>query len=191
MDTLNFSTYISADSISGIDNSSFEQRIKKIYDMLEGKMSSDWQCETFNTLFDYNLLDDEFFDDFHKKITEKVGIFLQNFGPSKGYKPVCKTSWFNVAFPGQNQEFHIHANSHISAVYYVKAPKNSGDIIFDSPMKTMFPLPYKDYSETRLFRTPVAGDVVMFKSNVSHMVATNKSDDVRISISMNFTVEKE
>ena len=38
--------------------------------------------------------------------------------------------WANINPPGGYNMPHIHPNSHFSGVYYIKAPKDSGNISF-------------------------------------------------------------
>jgi ectoine hydroxylase-related dioxygenase (phytanoyl-CoA dioxygenase family) len=55
----------------------------------------------------------------------------------------------------------------------------------------MYPLPKEEtvtYAGVKTFKfTPVANDLLIFRSNVMHMVNQNKSDRDRVSISINFT----
>ena len=42
--------------------------------------------------------------------------------------------WANINPPGGMNRAHQHPNSHLwSGVYYIKAPKNSGDLKIDDP----------------------------------------------------------
>ena len=41
--------------------------------------------------------------------------------------------WANINPPGGYNMPHVHPNSHYSGVYYIKAPKNSGNIVFNEP----------------------------------------------------------
>ena len=44
--------------------------------------------------------------------------------------------WANINPPGGYNRPHIHPNSHFSGVYYIKATKDSGDIVFNDPRST-------------------------------------------------------
>ena len=44
--------------------------------------------------------------------------------------------WANINPPGGYNKPHLHPNSHFSGVYYIKAPKNSGQIVFNEPRAT-------------------------------------------------------
>jgi uncharacterized protein (TIGR02466 family) len=75
-------------------------------------------------------------------------------------------------------------------VYYVQALPNCGDILFfDSRGGTFWPDSKAVTNEVRLARTyhrvtPKPGRLVLFPNYVEHMVETNLSNDIRISIAM-------
>jgi uncharacterized protein (TIGR02466 family) len=85
----------------------------------------------------------------------------------------------------------MHSNNHFSAVYYIKTPENCGNIVFKKDsLDEMFPLPIDEYNEvasySTRFITPKSGVLIIFKSNIQHMVEKNKSNNDRVSIAMNF-----
>jgi quercetin dioxygenase-like cupin family protein len=65
----------------------------------------------------------------------------------------------------------------ISAVYYIRVPSDSGDLILtgDSRQKTILPR---------------EGMFVFFQPDVLHEVTENKSGATRLSIGMNFGIRK-
>ena len=174
------------------------QELKKIYT----SSATAWRCSTFNTLDLYNWETDR--DPSVLELIEKcarnVGDFAQSFSsaPLDNYELACTGFWFNVAEPGAYQEYHQHASSHFSLCYYLNVPKNSGNIVFKSfeSMFDMCPLPIPDqYVNTNSYKTvsytPSAGSLLIFRSNVLHMVEQNLSNENRISISMNFNLIKK
>jgi uncharacterized protein (TIGR02466 family) len=92
----------------------------------------------------------------------------------------------------------MHPNSLWSGVYYIKAPKNCGDLKIDDPraaasmcrprMRERYNPP--ETAPTRLWREthykPKAGRLIMFPSWLVHCVDPNDSNDIRISVSFNF-----
>ena len=85
---------------------------------------------------------------------------------------------------------HTHPNSLLSAAYYVKAKKNSGQIKFYDPkeMKVMYHPPIKTYNEISaevIKIEPEEGKLLLFPSYLYHAVDENLSDDDRIVISFN------
>ena len=89
---------------------------------------------------------------------------------------------------------HVHANSFFSGAYYVKVPKNSGQIKFNDPRsgpKYIFPNrkkePLPEHLWTEVYVQPVENRVIMFPAWLEHLVDLNESNDTRISVSFNFT----
>ena len=114
--------------------------------------------------------------------------------------------WANINPPGGYNRPHLHPNSHFSGAYYIKAPKNSGQIVFNEPRsgahmvmprrKEGLP-PSSSWKEgkkgtppSHLWREvridPLEGRILMFPSWLWHCVEPNQSNDIRISVSFNF-----
>ena len=88
---------------------------------------------------------------------------------------------------------HAHPNSMMSAAYYVKAKKNSGNINFFDPkeIKTMYHPPYKEYndlSSEAVKIEPEEGKLLLFPAYLQHSVDKNLSDEDRIVISFNVDI---
>ena len=154
---------------------------------------SGWICDTFNTDGLYDLYQDPVFQPILQDIKSEVLKFSKEFGQGND-DIMYNGGWINLAPPGAYQEYHVHGNSHFSIVYYIDVPNNSGDIVFLSPEATvadMYPLPKEEkvtYAGMKTFKfKPAANDLLIFRSNVMHMVNQNKSNRDRISISINFT----
>lgn len=168
--------------------------ISKAIDLQQStKQKTNWRCDTFNTLDAYDMLSDPLFFKLFEEIKMHTKIFCKDFGVEA--KDVTITdSWINVAGTGGYQEYHIHTGSHFSLAYYAMAPKNSGNIVFRSHEADtdMYPLPrgeltpssYKTYSIQ-----PQEGMLLIFRSNLRHMVEKNLSNENRISISMNLDIK--
>ena len=151
---------------------------------------TDWRCDTYNTLDSYSLKNDTLFVDLIERITKEVVGFSKSFGVTSE-NINCSDAWLNLAHPNSYQEYHTHPNNHFSAVYYVKTPKNSGNIVFRSAESytDMYPLPSKSFEIPNCksyWVSPVECDLIIFRSNLSHMVEQNKSSDDRVSIALNF-----
>ena len=151
-----------------------------------------WICNTFNTDCLYDLTTDSVFQKVYEDIKADVIKYSKEFGmPFDNIN--CNGAWINLARPGAFQEYHMHGNSHFSAVYYINVPENSGDIVFKSHEAAfdMYPLPAENkvtYAGFKTFTfTPVNNDLVIFRSNIMHMVTQNNSNHDRVSIAINFT----
>ena len=108
-------------------------------------------------------------------------------------EPFLGNMWANINPPGSMNRAHQHPNSLWSGVYYIKAPKNSGQLKIDDPRASasMFrPRQKKEKLPERLWREthyePIAGRCIMFPSWLMHCVDPNESNDIRISVSFNF-----
>ena len=108
-------------------------------------------------------------------------------------EPVLGNMWANINPPGGMNRAHQHPNSLWSGVYYIKAPKNCGQLKIDDPRSVACmsrPRQKEGAVPARLFREthyePVAGRLIMFPAWLMHCVDPNESDDIRISVSFNF-----
>ena len=108
-------------------------------------------------------------------------------------EPTMGNMWANINPSGAMNRPHIHPNSHFSGVYYIKAPKNSGQIVFNDPRTTshmVMPNRIKETPPPHLWREvridPLEGRIIIFPAWLWHCVEPNESNDIRISVSFNF-----
>ena len=108
-------------------------------------------------------------------------------------EPVLGNMWANINPPGGSNRAHQHPNSLWSGVYWIKTPKNCGQLKIDDPRSVacMTRPRQKDTKKPdRLWREthyePIAGRCIMFPSWLMHCVDPNESNDIRISVSFNF-----
>ena len=137
--------------------------------------------------------------------TEEVGSFiggifpkiqnaLDDLGWDKEKNEVKITSmWAIINKKNAYNGRHIHANNYISAAYYVKAPKDCGDIIFYDPRdaKTIRKPSISNSNQLNsevVSVTPQEGLLVLFPSYIHHSVNPNNSEDERIVISFNINL---
>lgn len=152
------------------------------------KVKTNWNCDTFNTHELYDLLKDKKMKSFISLCEAEVNNFSKYFGVSTPAK--CVDAWINVSSPGNYQEYHIHPLRHFSLVYYVKSNEESGNIRFKfNNANDMFPLPIQNYTDASFddcYYKPEECSVLIFRSNLQHMVEKNKSMEDRISVALNF-----
>tara|TARA_Y100001936_G_C15928993_1_gene588277 strand:+ start:66 stop:662 length:597 start_codon:yes stop_codon:yes gene_type:complete len=102
--------------------------------------------------------------------------------------------WAIINTGGSGNLRHQHGNSTISGAYYVRAPVNSGDIVFYDPR------PAPVYSHPNVVNanllnaqvngiSPKEGALVLFPSYLDHSVNENKSSEERIVISFNIRIQ--
>ena len=107
---------------------------------------------------------------------------------SSMWSVINKKNTFNIK--------HVHPNAAMSAAYYVKAKKNSGDIVFYDPkeVKTMYHPPIKTFNEISseaITIEPEEGKLLLFPAYLYHSVKENLSNDDRIVISFNVNIIKQ
>jgi len=106
--------------------------------------------------------------------------------------------WINVNKKNHYNGLHDHPNCHISGVFWIKIPKNSGKISFQTP---------RCFERSRLLQTipeklkekffvseswnisPQEGTILLFPSDLKHEVFPNQSDEDRISIAFNLNFQ--
>tara|TARA_B100000989_G_scaffold283481_1_gene249414 strand:- start:736 stop:1350 length:615 start_codon:yes stop_codon:yes gene_type:complete len=113
-----------------------------------------------------------------KYVPEKVGM-------SEIWAIINKKGTFNKS--------HNHPGSYLSAAYYVKAPKNCGNINFYDPNEIKkFNSPaienLTELSTSGFSIKPEEGNLLIFPSYLYHDVGKNLSDDDRIVISFNVSI---
>jgi hypothetical protein len=82
--------------------------------------------------------------------------------------------WFNAMGPGHRTAPHHHDENDelLSAVYYIRVPANSGDLVL--------------YDEGKpIIIHPQQGKLVLFAPQVLHEVTTNNSRELRLSVAIN------
>ena len=107
-------------------------------------------------------------------------------------------AWVNINETGDYNVTHDHPDCDLSGVLWVKAPKDCGDIVFDSPVG------FQTYREVNSYRddfkrenaifksyyyTPKEGRILMFPSYLKHDVKKNISQEDRISVSFNIRLD--
>jgi uncharacterized protein (TIGR02466 family) len=144
-----------------------------------------WVCETYHTGNVIDLREDEFFKPLIADVTNKVRDFALVYGIEKSIK--CTGAWVNIAMKGDYQEVHTHPKNHFSAVYYVSTPDKCGNIVFKKE-NSMFPLDETSVplSFSHCEYVVEASKLLVFPSDLHHMVKANKSDEPRICIALNF-----
>ena len=82
--------------------------------------------------------------------------------------------WFNAMETGHRTEPHHHDENDelLSAVYYIRVPGNSGDLILHE-------------ADKQVIIQPQEGKLVMFAPAVLHEVTENLSPEMRLSVAFN------
>ena len=96
-------------------------------------------------------------------------------------------SWLNYTKSGQFHHKHAHPNSFVSGVLYLKAAREQDKIYFykDSYQQVKITTEnYNVYNSDSWWFEVGAGDLMLFPSNLTHMVETVQGED-RISLAFN------
>ena len=82
--------------------------------------------------------------------------------------------WFNAMEAGQRTAPHHHDENDelLSAVYYIRVPEHSGDLVLHSEGR-------------KIMVQPQEGKLVMFAPDVLHEVTANLGTGLRLSVAMN------
>ena len=131
---------------------------------------------------------------FIKNISTSIEKVISDMNWAKEKQTVkISNMWAIVNTGGSTNSRHQHGNSTLSGAYYVRAPKNCGDIVFYDPR----PAPVFSYPtavSSNLLNaqvnsiTPKEGALILFPSYVDHSVNENLSNSERIVISFNIII---
>jgi len=130
---------------------------------------------TINKLKEYTL----------QLVTELAAPYIsQNF---RDFKFWHTNGWINYSPPGIHMPIHGHGGPKIALTYYIKAPKNSGDLLLIDPRNGCdWDNGNDGLNGTKFQRIkPAESKIVFFPGFLLHMVEPNKSDEVRVSLSTN------
>lgn len=99
--------------------------------------------------------------------------------------------WANVSPKHASNKIHDHANCLLSGVYYLKTPKDCGNLMFYDPRsaRTFYkPLvqDFTPFTADAIAYEPQAGLLLIFPSWLKHGVEPNLSDSDRVSVSFNY-----
>ena len=118
--------------------------------------------------------------------------------PNSNYGISTTSGWFIRQFEGEYNPVHVHPDSMVSCVGYLKLPKGIEDE-WEEDYKDHHPshghiqffhgssLPY---SSTNFMFKPQVGDFIIFPAHMFHTVYPFKTKGERISFSVNLTVHR-
>ena len=147
-----------------------------------GYQSSDIDYKSFTQLYFLSEI-----------ITSKTTEYKMLLGLKE--KSTFDNMWINI---NRKKDFnipHIHPNSSISGVFYVKVSENFGDIVFENPFLENISycweqeiLNYNNYTSCKWNVKPEENKLLLFPSFLRHYVKPNMSKDDRICMSFNLGV---
>jgi len=96
--------------------------------------------------------------------------------------------WGNRNPKGSKHHEHVHPNSIISGVFYLRQDPKLPPIQFSKANQhaiKLDPRKYNNYNAETFMLPCVAGELILFPSNLKHSVPINQGDEERISLSFN------
>ncbi len=96
--------------------------------------------------------------------------------------------WGNRNPKGSKHHDHVHPNSIVSGVFYLRQDPKLPPIQFSKANQHAMKLDPKQYNvyNSETFLLPcTAGELILFPSNLKHSVPVNQGDEERISLSFN------
>ena len=128
--------------------------------------------------------------DLKKIILKHINTYAKEFNLKKELK--ISNLWININGYKDSNMVHLHTKSIVSGVFYVKVPKNSGNLTFHNPtedfMSTIFDnniSEYNKHNSSIWSFIPQENLLFLFPSHYRHSVTANMSKEKRISISFN------
>ena len=123
---------------------------------------------------------------------ESLNKYTKNILQSE-QRLVITQCWANKNPPGSKHHEHVHPNSILSGVFYLRQDKTLPPISFAKTNQHAMKLDPKKYNNlnSETFLLPcVAGELLLFPSSLKHSVPTNMGKESRLSLSFNtFSVD--
>lgn len=130
----------------------------------------------------HNFHSDEIFQEVFKNIPQ---------APNKPLKSIAMHQWININKKGDSNVIHSHdpyKGFALSGVFYIRAPRNCGNIVFYDPRHYLTSAPDQEYyndQNDNYWIEPKENLLLIFPSWLTHSVDTNQNSIERISISFN------
>jgi uncharacterized protein (TIGR02466 family) len=120
-----------------------------------------------------------------------LDMIKKNLKFKKEVKIILNNLWINENYKECYNEPHYHPNSNFSGVFYIKTPKECGNLIFikdsGSSMNGLALFLEEIGSSTYTIK-PEENLLILFPSNFLHYAEPNKSEESRISIAFNVSM---
>jgi uncharacterized protein (TIGR02466 family) len=144
---------------------------------------------------DKNVLDRPDFAHVRAIVLREIDLYARELlRVSKGVEFYLTNSWVNIHRRGDSAIPHLHHNSLISGVLYLKATETSGALVFHRELLSLIPFPpaldldmdsFNIYNCKSWSHAPKTNDICLFPSVVMHSVDPNESDEERWCLAFN------
>jgi uncharacterized protein (TIGR02466 family) len=127
-------------------------------------------------------------------ITEHGKAYWKELGLSNMLDPYILQLWATATHKGGFVASHNHNPVPISGVFYLKAKTEQGNLFLENPLDLVIgksPRQVDALTPTRLNYeiTAVSGKLVLFPGWMKHFTKPNPTDDLRMSMAVNFGCE--
>ena len=173
----------------------FQELNEKLYKYIKELHSKNPDGITKSNLLGWHSEDFDLESDEPKYFINSISSCLNDAFLDMGWDLVNQkvnitSMWSVINKKNASNARHIHSNNYISAAYYVKAPKNCGDIKFHDPrsakvIRTPITKKPNNLNLEVINITPQEGLLVLFPSYLHHSVDMNNSSVERVVISFN------
>ena len=140
-----------------------EEEIRKSGD------KQDYKTNVKAYMTDWVMTDKPGFNQLSEKV-KAISNFLSKKYYNRELEPRISDMWGMIYKKGEYAIEHDHWPTLWSGVYYIKAPKNSGDIVFPHIKQQI---------------TPQDNMMIIFDGSTRHSVKENLSDEERVAVSFN------
>jgi uncharacterized protein (TIGR02466 family) len=152
------------------------------------------RCSTLGFIknFNENLPKDEA-QDIEKVFKDEAECYMREL-TGKNIDLEMMQSWTTITNKYGYQTPHEHSGNSVLAVYYIQTSDNCGDLLLHDPRGATSFIPNfetdtsgEKVSGRSYFKiTPKTGDLILFPGYVIHSVQPNMSDNIRLSLAINF-----
>jgi len=186
--SLLFTNFIAEEKNLDVDNNQILKHCFQLREQSDGLKTSN-----------YGGWHSEYLDPLDDVLNPLIDIVLSNCNEIKkefGFKQEkivdLANYWVNINHKNNFNLPHLHIDSFLSVVYYVKVPKKSGKIMFKNPILAhQYTIHNNMIDEFTHFNSsewgvqPEEGQLLIFPSWLEHYVQPNESNDYRVSIAFN------
>jgi uncharacterized protein (TIGR02466 family) len=152
----------------------------------------------FASSVDKNVLQRAEYKAVHDLCLREVNSYAREvLGVSSAIEFYITNSWVNIHGRGQSAGSHVHNNSLLSGVLYLKVTETTGDIVFHRNELSLIPFPPAldlDIATINIYNCkswgyrPKTNDICLFPSTVAHSADPNASDQERWCLAFNVFV---